>query len=55
MFLNLLLSDAYLVFHIKIHDDPHDLLFDALFIYLDAQHDSRFISQIQSKDWQQCQ
>ena len=35
MLLDLLSSDAYLMFHIKINDDSCDLLFDALFISLD--------------------
>ena len=35
MLLNLLSSDVYLVFHIKINDPSCDLLFDALFISLD--------------------
>ena len=44
MLLDLLLSDGYLVFHIKINDDSYDLLFDALFISLDPKHDSRYNS-----------
>ena len=51
MLLDLLSSDSYLVFHIKINDDSCDLLFDALFISLDQKHDSRYNSQVQSKDW----
>ena len=49
MLLNLLSSDAYLVFHIKINDTSYDLLFDALFISLDPKHDSMY--RLQSKDW----
>ena len=37
MLLDLLSSDAYLVFHIKINEDSCDLLFDALFISLDPK------------------
>ena len=37
-----LLSDAYLMFHIKINDDSCDLLFHSLFISLDPKHDSRY-------------
>ena len=47
MLLDLLSSDAYLVFHIKISDDSCDLLFDALFISSDPKHDS--INKLQSK------
>ena len=36
--LSLLSSDVYLVFHIKINDDPCDLLFDTLFISLDPKY-----------------
>ena len=42
MLLDLLSSDSYLVFHIKINDDSHDLLFDVLFISLDPKHDSMY-------------
>ena len=42
MLLDLLFSDAYLVFHIKINDDFCDLLFDTLFISLDPKHDSMY-------------
>ena len=55
MLLDLLSSDSYLVFHIKINHDSCDLLFDALFISLDQKHDSRYNSQVKSKDWWQCQ
>ena len=41
MLLNLLSSDTYLMIHIKINDDSCDLLFDALFIFLNPKHDSR--------------
>ena len=51
MWLDLLSSDFYLVFHIKINDDSCNLPFDALFISLDPKHNSRYNSQIQSKDW----
>ena len=36
-----LLSDTYLIFHIKINDDSCDLLFHTHFISLDPKHDSR--------------
>ena len=42
-----LLSDVYLVFHIKINDDSCDLLFNALFISLDPKHDPMY--KLQSK------
>ena len=42
MLLDLLSSDSYLVFHIKINDDSCDLLFDVLFISLDPKHDSMY-------------
>ena len=47
--LDLLSSDAYLVFHVKINDDSCDLLFDALFISQDPKHDSMY--KVQGKDW----
>ena len=43
-----LLSDAYLVFHIKINDVSCDLLVNALFISLDPKHDSMY--KLQSKN-----
>ena len=39
-----LLSDAYLMFHIKINNDSCDLLFHTHFISLDPKHDSRYNS-----------
>ena len=36
-----ILSDAYLMFHIKINDDSCDLLFHTHFISIDPKHDSR--------------
>ena len=42
MLLDLLFSDAYLVFHSKINEDSCDLLFDALFISLDSKHNSMY-------------
>ena len=42
MLLDLLFSDPYLVFHIKINDDSCNLLLDALFISLDPKHDPMY-------------
>ena len=39
-----LLSNAYLMFYIKINDDSCDLLFHTHFIFLDQKHDSRYNS-----------